>query len=87
MLKAVEGVKNWTEVERWFSGGLLFVSYSIKDDVERFLRGQGLYQPSWRMVIFALDEAGEIPLANRIRGYGEPVQGLLLYVYRGLQVG
>ena len=33
------------------------------------------HQPSWRLVIFALDWAEEITMADRIRGYAEPPRG------------
>ena len=73
ILKALEGVEDWREVAlqlvTYFSGS------SLKEAVEQFLQGRGYFQPSWRAVIFALDEAGETPIASRIRSYGEPVQG------------
>ena len=47
----------------------------LKAVVEKFLLGEGLYLPSWRRVIFSLDEANESHLADQIRSYGEPVQG------------
>ena len=53
----------------------------IKGAVEQFLQGRGLFQPSWRAVIFALDVAGETPVASRIRSYGEPVQGRYTYTH------
>ena len=74
ILKASEGVKSWVMVARWL--GTLGWSSSLKEAVEKFLRGQGHFQPSWRVVIFALDMAGETPVASRIRSYGEPVQGI-----------
>ena len=81
ILKALEGVKNWREMARW-----LGTSYSsnLKEAVEWFLQGQGNFQPSWRAVIFALDGAGETRIANRIRSYGEPVQGQGRYTYTHL---
>ena len=47
----------------------------LKAVVEKFLLGEGFYQPSWRAVIFTLDKADESHLADQIRSYGEPVQG------------
>ena len=73
IMKAVEGVKNWKGLSHLF--GVYHISDSLKDAVERFLKGQGLYQPSWRAIIFALDGANESGVANHIRSYGEPVQG------------
>ena len=47
----------------------------LKAVMEKFLLGEGLYQPSWRRVIYSLDWADESHLADQIRSYGEPVQG------------
>ena len=82
ILKALEGVKNWRAVAHWlgtYSGSL---SSSLKEAVEKFLQGQGHYQPSWRAVNFALDMAGETHLASHIRSYGEPVQGRYTYTHQ-----
>ena len=73
ILKALEGVKDWKVVALLLSTSLR--SISLKEAVEEFLQGQGYFQPSWRAVIFALDEAGETPIASHIWSYGEPVQG------------
>ena len=78
IMKAVEGVKNWEGLAHLF--GVYHISDSLKDAVERFLKGQGLYQPSWRAVIFTLDGIGETHLANRIRSCGELVQGVCVCV-------
>ena len=43
--------------------------------VDDFLQRKGDYQPSWRRVIYSLDVLGEIQLADKIRSFGEPVQG------------
>ena len=77
VLKVVEGVKDWKLLCFGFG---IFDNASlngIRDVVEMFLLGKSICprQPTWRSVIFALDKAGEIPLANCIRSYGEPVQG------------
>ena len=72
ILKALEGVENWGEVAYWLGTS---ISSSLKGAVERFLQGQGVFHPSWRAVIFALDGSGETSVASRIRSYGEPVQG------------
>ena len=77
-LKAIEKAENWEELARWLSGS---TDNSIKDTVERFLRGEGHYQPSWRAVIFTLDGAGEAHLANHIRSYRESVQGVYVCVH------
>ena len=77
IMKAVEGVKNWRVLANWLGvpGGS-----SLKNMMEGFLRGGGRFKPSWRAFIFALDGAEETHLANRIRSYGEPVQGVCVCV-------
>ena len=47
----------------------------LKAVVEKFLLGEGRYPPTWRAVMFSLDKVNEIALADKIRNYGEPVQG------------
>ena len=79
ILRALEGVEDWEVVAEWLSTSI--VSSSLKDAVERFLQGRSDFQPSWRAVIFALDGAGETPVASRIRSYGEPVQGRYTYTH------
>ena len=66
-------MKDWEVLGSWLNGVLYFSDESFKDVVENFVWGEG--QPSWRKVIFSLDGAGETHLANRIRSYGESVQG------------
>ena len=83
-MKAVERVRDWRKLCEDLLG--LFKDKKIQDQhdtdeaclkavVEKFLLGEGDYQPSWRAVILTLDEANEIDLADQIRSYGEPVQG------------
>ena len=43
--------------------------------VKDFLQGRYHYQPSWRALIFSLDDGGSADRANRIMHYAEPVQG------------
>ena len=76
LLKASEGMKDWVSLASWLG---TFSSSSLKDAMEQFVQGQGRYQPSWRAVIFALDKAGDTPVANCIRSYGEPVQGRYMH--------
>ena len=86
IMKAVEGV-DWIDLAAWLTGQY-GRSDSLKDAVERFLKGQGLYQPSWRAIIFALNGAHESDLANHIRSYGEPVQGRcthIIYAHTSIQ--
>ena len=71
VLKAVERMRNWKDLCQLFG---IYAS-ALEDVVDYFVRGRGPYQPSWRRVIFSLDEANETHLADQIRSYGEPVQG------------
>ena len=79
-MKAVEGVKDLIELEKWLNG-INYLSTihnpNSKYIVERFLEGRGrlFQQPSWRAVIFSLDGVGETHLADRIRHHAEPIQG------------
>ena len=43
--------------------------------VAAFLRGEGLNQPSWRMLIHRLHCAGETDVAEKIKANAEPHQG------------
>ena len=43
--------------------------------VEDFLQGRCHFQPSWRALMFSLDDRGKTGCANRIMHYAEPVQG------------
>ena len=43
--------------------------------LESFLLGEGYYQPTWRRVIHALNEANEIAVARDILTYAEAVKG------------
>ena len=54
----------------------------LKVVVEKFLLGEGQYsQPSWRAVIWSLYNANEIQLAEHIRCYAEPLQGVCMCMY------
>ena len=78
VLKEVKGV----------DGGYLYCCLNATNDiyhmsteeaVKKFLQGRCHYQPSWRALIFALDDARENHHANRIRHYAEPVQGRYMF--------
>ena len=80
----MEGVKVWEDLGGVFGFGVNTGSIKHQDDsdeaclkavVEKFLLGEGLYQPSWRRVIYSLDMKDEVQLADKIRSFGEPVQG------------
>ena len=85
VLKEVERVKNRRNLSRELGINIPSIQHQHDSDeaclkavVERFLLGEGRYQPSWRAVIFSLDWADESHLADQIRSYGEPgepVQG------------
>ena len=79
ILKTLEGVKKLETLSGWLLGSYIPSGYydeaHLTAIVDYFLQGGGLYQPSWRRVIYSLDEAGEIQLADKIRSFGEPVQG------------
>ena len=78
ILKAVEGVEDVGGLSQNLNGILYSENIDINsvDVVEDFIEGRGHHkQPSWRAVIFGLDETGETHLADQIRHYAEPVQG------------
>ena len=76
VVKAVEGMKNWRGFIRNLTGYYIKDEANLKDIVQQFIQGKGCYQPSWRAVIYALDVTNEIHVADQIRHYGEPVQGV-----------
>jgi hypothetical protein len=47
----------------------------LKAVVEAFLLGEGDHQPSWRMLIHRLHQAGETHVAEKIKTNAEPQQG------------
>ena len=47
-----------------------------------FLRGEGHYQPSWRMLVYQLHNAGETDVAEKIKANAEPHQGEWVSVWR-----
>ena len=53
----------------------------LKAIIEKFLLGEGRYQPSWRAMIYLLDEVEEVQLADKIRSFGEPIQGGCRYLF------
>ena len=85
----MEGVKNWERLGLLGFGvdtGIIKWQHDsdeacLKAVVEKFLLGKGFYQPSWRRVIYSLDIANEVQLADKIRSFGEPVQGECSYFF------
>ena len=51
--------------------------------VAAFLRGEGPYQPSWRILIYLLHNTGETDVAEKIKTNAEPHQGEWVSVWRG----
>ena len=87
VLKHVQGVKNWRMVGEWLLGSrneskldAIERDYSSDSDrlqaaVQQWLEGGGLPQPSWRELVWSLDRAGDITVADPIRGFAEPPPG------------
>ena len=85
VLKYTQEVKNWRRVgERLLVYNEAKVKaierkYSSKDDrmravVQQWLQGEA-YLRSWRWLLLALDWAGDIQVADTIRGFAEPPSG------------
>ena len=84
VLKHVQGVKNWGKVgERLFLAptklNAIEREYTANEDrlravVQQWLEGGGL-PPSWRILVYALDDIGNITSADPIRGFAEPAPG------------
>ena len=86
VVRALDGVRNWKEFGEW-----LFICSDIREykleTIEQQHRSDGNYlhgvveewfkghQPSWRLIILALEWAEESMVADRIRGYAEPPPG------------
>ena len=87
VLKHVQGVKNWRTVGEMLLGSLneskldaIERDYSSDSDrlqaaVQQWLEGGGVTQPSWRELVWSLDRAGDITVADPIRGFTEPPRG------------
>ena len=82
---------NVQEVKNWRMVGILLLSlneakvqaiereYSSNEDrmravVQQWLEGGGFSQ-SWRRLVWSLDQAGDIQVADPIRGFTEPPRG------------
>ena len=85
VLAHVDGVKNWRELGRWllpFNDEKLNAIQRenttdqdrLRAAVELWLKGEGL-SPSWRSLVYSLDWAGELTVADPIRGFAEPPRG------------
>ena len=89
VLAHVQGVKNWRELGEWLllcspvSEELNVIQRENTTDqdrlraaVELWLKGErGGWPPSWRSLVYSLDWAGELTVADPIRGFAEPPQG------------
>ena len=86
VLKYTQEVKDWREVGRWLLGYLneaevqaIEREYSSSEDrmravVQQWLEGGGSTR-SWRWLVWAVDRAGDIQVADPIRGFTEPPRG------------
>ena len=88
VLKYTQQVKNWREVGDWLLLGVtdhtkqldaIEGEYSSSEErmtavVQQWLQGGGP-TPSWRQLVQALDCAGDIQVADPIRGFAEPPRG------------
>ena len=84
VLKYLQGVKNWRKVGEWLFLGstkldAIEKGYTVDEDrlqavVQQWLEGRGLSR-SWRSLVCSLDRAGDITLADPIRGFAEPPPG------------
>ena len=85
VLAHVQGVKDWRELGEWLS----FLNVEKLDAIQRenttdqdrlcaavelWLKGEGR-PPSWRILVWSLDWAGELTVADPIRGFAEPPRG------------
>jgi hypothetical protein len=85
--EAVKTVRSWKELADWLmfwydKEKLAAIEHRhisdearLKAVVEAFLLGEGLYQPSWRMLIHRLYWVGKRHLAEKIKTNAEPHQG------------
>ena len=81
----VQEVKNWRRVGKLLLGysedkvQAIEQEYSSNEDrmravVQQWLEGGG-HPPSWRRLAWSLDMAGDIQVADPIRGFTEPLSG------------
>ena len=86
VLKHTQKVKNWRTVGKWLLGDIdnskvqaIEREYSSNEErmravVQQWLESAGLPR-SWRWLLWALDYAGDIQVADPIRGFTEPPSG------------
>ena len=85
VLKYLPEVKNWREVGKWLpclneaKVQAIEQEYSSNEDrmravVQQWLEGGGSTR-SWRWLVWVLDQAGDIQVADHIRGFTEPPSG------------
>ena len=85
VLVQIQEVKNWREVgERLLGYGSTKLEaiereyrsseHRMRAVVQQWLEG-GHHPPSWRWLVWALDLAGDIQVADPIRGFTEPPSG------------
>lgn len=85
-MKYLEEVKDWWVVGNWLLGygstkqlNAIQMKYRSNEDrlraaVQRWLQGGGIPQ-LWRWLVWSLDWAGEITVADPIRRFTEPPPG------------
>ena len=86
MYEAVKAVKDWREFGVWLLGHMHEDKLAaihclhgtdeeacVKSVIEVFLRGEGRFQPSWRVIIDAMYETGENRIARDIIANAEPL--------------
>ena len=85
IFKHVQGVKNWKEVGklllRYDESKVDAIERKYRTDsdrlqavVQQWLEGGGLIR-SWRILVWSLDRAGDIVVADPIRRFAEPPRG------------
>ena len=86
VLKYTQEVKNWRKVGYWLLPGdpskeldAIQRKHTSSEDkmravVQQWLQGGGA-PPSWRRLAWSLDIAGDIQVADPIRGFTEPPRG------------
>ena len=85
VLKYIQEVKDWRKVGKWLLGHneakveAIEKKYSSSEEriravVQQWLEGGGLPR-SWKWLVWTLDRAGDITVADPIRGFTEPPRG------------
>ena len=85
ILKIVKNLRRWHILDHchYFSPNLTAIQHQhcVSVTIEKFLSGKGDEQPTWRALIWSLFQSNEIQLAEQIRSFAEPLQGMGRYNY------